>query len=100
RITAQKLTEVLGQQVFVDNRAGANGIIGTDIVAHAPADGYTLLFPSSPHTVNVSLVSKLNYDTEKDFAPISLVATTPYILVVHPALPVRSVKELVALARA
>jgi len=84
----------------VDNRAGANGIIGTEIVARAPADGYTLLFVSSPHSVNPSLYPKLPYDTVRDFAPISLVATSPYVLVVHPSLPARNVKELIALAKA
>ena len=99
RIVAGKLSAVLGQQVIVDNRGGANGMIGTEIAAHAPADGYTLLFPSSPHTVNLSMVSKLPYDTVKDFTPVSLAATTPYTLVVHPSMPVKSVKELIAFAR-
>ncbi len=100
RIVALNLSAALGQQVFVDNRGGANGIIGTELAARAPADGYTLLFPSSPHTVNVSMVSSLAYDTVKDFTPIALVATTPYTLVVHPSLPVKSVKELIAFAKA
>ena len=100
RVVAQKLSGVLGQQVLPDNRGGANGIIGTELAARAPGDGYTLLFPSSPHTVNVSMLPTLPYDTVKDFAPVSLVATTPYILVVHPSMPVRSVKELIAFAKA
>ena len=100
RIVAQRLTATLGQQVIVDNRGGANGIIGTEVVARSPADGYTLLFPSSPHTVNVSMHNKLPFDTVKDFAPVTLCASTPYILVVHPSVPVKSVKELIALARA
>jgi tripartite-type tricarboxylate transporter receptor subunit TctC len=100
RIVAQKLGDAWGQQVLADNRGGANGIIGTEIVAHAPPDGYTLLFPSSPHTVNLSMVAKLPFDTVKDFAPIALVGTTPYILVVHPSMPVRSVRELIAFAKA
>ena len=100
RILAQKLSAAFGQQIIVDNRGGANGIIGTELAARAPADGYTLLFPSSPHTVNVSMVSNLAYDTVKDFAPVALAATTPYTLVVHPSMPVKSVKELIAFAKA
>jgi len=99
RYVAQGITESLGRQVVVDNRAGANGVIGTEIVARAPADGYTLLFVSSPHSVNPSLY-KLPYDTLRDFAPISLVALSPYVLVVHPSLAARNVKELIALAKA
>jgi len=99
RLLASGMTESLKRQVLVDNRAGANGIIGSEIVARAPADGYTLLFVSSPHSVNPSMYSKLPYDTLADFAPVSLVATSPYVLVVHPSLPVRSVKDLIALAR-
>jgi len=100
RRLATGMTESMNRQVLVDNRAGANGIIGTEVVARAPADGYTLLFVSSPHSVNASLYPKLPYDTLRDFAPVSLVATSPYLLVVHPSLPVRNVKELIALARA
>src|SRR4051812_6661611 len=99
RYLAAGLSESMGRQVVVDNRAGANGVIGTEIVARAPADGYTLLFVSSPHSVNPSLY-KLPYDTLRDFAPISMVATSPYVLVVHPSVPARSVKELIALAKA
>jgi tripartite-type tricarboxylate transporter receptor subunit TctC len=99
RYLATGLTESFKRQVLVDNRAGANGIIGTETVARAPADGYTLLFVSSPHSVNPSLYSKLPYVTLRDFAPISMVASSPYILVVHPSLPARNVKELVALAK-
>src|SRR5687767_10659132 len=94
------MSESLGRQVVVDNRAGANGIIGTEIVARAPGDGYTLLFVSSPHSVNATLYPKLPYDTLRDFAPVSMVATSPYVLVVHPSLPARNVKELIALAKA
>ena len=100
RILAQRMSESLGRQLVIDNRAGANGIIGTEIVARAPADGYTLLFVSSPHAVNPSLYRKLPFDTLKDFAPISEVASAPSILVVHPSLPARTVRELVALAKA
>lgn len=100
RHLAARMTESFKQQILVDNRAGANGIVGTDIVAHASADGYTLLFVSSPHSVNPALYAKLPYDTLRDFAPVSMVATSPYVLVVHPSLPARNVKELIALARA
>jgi tripartite-type tricarboxylate transporter receptor subunit TctC len=100
RIVAQALTEQLGQQVFVENRSGATGRIGTEIVAKAPADGYTLLLGSgAPNAVVPSVTPNLPYDPIKDFAPISLVGTTDYDLLVHPSLPVRSVKELIALAK-
>jgi tripartite-type tricarboxylate transporter receptor subunit TctC len=100
RYLASGLTESLGRQVVVDNRGGANGIIGTEIVARAAPDGYTLIFVSSPHSINPSLYAKLPYDTLRDFAPVSMVATSPYVLVVHPSVPANSVKELIALAKA
>jgi tripartite-type tricarboxylate transporter receptor subunit TctC len=99
RYVAAGMAESMNRQVVVDNRGGANGIIGTEIVARAPADGYTLLFVSSPHSVNASLYPKLPYDTLRDFAPVSMVATSPYVLVINPSLPVRNVKELIALAK-
>ena len=100
RIIAQALSEQLGQQVVVENRAGATGRIGTEIVARSTADGYTLLMGSgAPNAVVPSVTPNLPYDAIKDFAPISLVATTDYDLLVHPSLPVRSVKQLVALAK-
>ena len=99
RYLAAGMTESLKRQVIVDNRAGANAIVGTEIVARAPADGYTLLFVSSPHSVNPGMYAKLPYDTLRDFAPIAQVASSPYFLVTHPSLPARNVKELVALAR-
>ena len=99
RYLAAGLTESLKHQVIVDNRAGANAIVGTEHVARAPADGYTLLFVSSPHMVNPSMYAKLPYDTLRDFAPVSLIALSPYFLVVHPSLPVRNVKQLIALAK-
>jgi len=99
RYVAAGMSESLNRQIVVDNRGGANGIIGTEIVARSPADGYTLLFVSSPHSVNPSLYAKLPYDTLRDFAPVSMVATSPYLLVVHPSLPARNVKDLIALAR-
>jgi tripartite-type tricarboxylate transporter receptor subunit TctC len=100
RIVAQKLSESLGQQVLPDNRGGASGQIGTEIVAKAVPDGYTLLMAHiAALSILPSLVPKLPYDPAKDFAPISLAAIAPNLLVVHPSLPVRNVKELVALAR-
>jgi tripartite-type tricarboxylate transporter receptor subunit TctC len=99
RHLATGMTESLKRQVIVDNRAGANGIVGTELVARSPADGYTLLFVSSPHSVNPSVYAKLPYDTLRDFAPVSLVALSPYVLVIHPSLPARNVKEFVALAK-
>lgn len=100
RIIAHALTEQLGQQVVVDNRAGATGRIGTEIVAKSAADGYTLLLGSgAPNAVIPAVTSKLPYDAVRDFTPISLVGTTTYVLLVHPSLPVRSVKELIAVAK-
>jgi tripartite-type tricarboxylate transporter receptor subunit TctC len=101
RLLGQKLTENLGQQVIIDNRGGANGIIGVEIAARAAPDGYTFLMGStSTHSINPRLYSKLPYDAVKDFAPVSLLATRPYILVLHPSVPAKSVNELIALARA
>jgi tripartite-type tricarboxylate transporter receptor subunit TctC len=99
RHLAGGLTESLKRQFIVENRAGANGIVGTELVARAAADGYTLLFVSSPHSVNPSVYAKLPYDTLRDFAPVSMVASSPYVLVIHPSLPARNVKEFVALAK-
>lgn len=100
RLMSQKFAESLGQQVVVDNRGGASGTIGTDIVAKAQPDGYTLLMMSLTLTTNPSLYKKLPYDTEKDLLPVTLVASAPLMLVVHPALPVKSLKELIAYAKA
>ncbi len=100
RALAQKLTEKWGQQVVVDNRTGATGIIGTDMAAHAPPDGYTLLLGNAAtHAVNVSLFKKLPYDAVKDFAPVTLIGRVPEMLVVHPALPATTVRELISLAK-
>ncbi len=100
RIYAGGLAEVFGQQVILENRAGAAGNIGAEVSARAPADGYTLFMVNMAHAVNVSMYRKLAYDPIRDFAPVSMLATGPAILVVHPSLPVKSVKELVALAKA
>jgi tripartite-type tricarboxylate transporter receptor subunit TctC len=100
RLLATQMSQSIGRQVLVDNRAGANAIIGTEIVARAPADGYTVLFVSSPHSINPGLYPKLPYDTLKDFAPVSQAASSPYVLVVHASLPVKNVRDLIALAKA
>ena len=101
RAIGQKLTEAWSQPVVVDNRAGAGGNIGADLVAKSPADGYTLLMGAvATHAINPTLYGKVPYDPVKDFAPVALVAQVPNILVVNPALPVKSVKELIELARA
>src|SRR6185503_7804786 len=100
RHLAQKLGELLGQQVVIDNRPGAGSIIGTEIAARAPKDGYTLLLAGSSFTSAPALHRKLPYDPLKDFAPITMPASAPGLLVVHPSLPVRTVSELIALARA
>jgi tripartite-type tricarboxylate transporter receptor subunit TctC len=101
RVAAQKLSEAIGQQVVPDNRPGASGNIGTEQVAKAPPDGYTLLTaPGSTLTIHPSLYAKLGFDPLKDFAPITILAGVPNLLVVHPSLPVRNVKELIAIAKA
>ncbi|GGX01044.1 MFS transporter [Pigmentiphaga litoralis] len=100
RILAQELTKTFGQTVLIDNRAGANGIIATEAVANAPADGYTLLYTTGSHVINPLLYKKLPYDTAKDFLPVSLVGVTRgQVLVANPRLAATNVKELVALAR-
>jgi tripartite-type tricarboxylate transporter receptor subunit TctC len=99
RIVAQKFSEQLGQQVVVENRTGAGGVIASDAVAKAPPDGYTLLMLSISDTVLPAL-RKLPYDLERDFSPVSLVTVLPLILVVHPSVPARNVSELIALTRA
>ncbi len=100
RILAQSLGEELKQSIVVENRAGAGGNIGFEAVAHAKPDGYTLLMASSNLAVNVSLYRTIGYDPLKDFAPISLVAIQPNVLMVHPSLPVKTVPELIAYAKA
>ncbi len=99
RVIAPKLADSLGQPVIIDNRVGASGTVGTEAVAKAAPDGYTLLATFASHAQNASLYPKLGYDTVKDFAPITLIATVPNILVINPSLPVKTVKELVALAK-
>ena len=100
RAIAQKLTEVTGQQVVVDNRAGAGGIVATDNVAKSPADGYSVYLGSSAVlSFYANLYDKLPYDLNRDFVPVTLAVTVPEMLVVHPALPVKTAKEFVALAK-
>jgi tripartite-type tricarboxylate transporter receptor subunit TctC len=100
RIVAQKLTEAYGQQTIVDNRAGAGGNIGTMLVVKSPPDGYTLLSGGMGNLVMNPIIEKAPYDTLRDLVPVILVASAPNVLVVHPSLPVRDVKSLIALARA
>jgi tripartite-type tricarboxylate transporter receptor subunit TctC len=101
RTVAQRLTTVFGQQVIVDNRPGAGGNIGADIVAKSPPDGYNLVMASiGTHATNALLYSKMPYDPIRDFSPVTLTAIVTLVLVVHPSLPVKSVKELVGLAKA
>jgi len=101
RVLAPGMSETLGQQVIVENRAGAAGLIGAELVAKAPADGYTVLLGfSGPLAIVPNLNEATPYDPVRDFAPVSLAASAPYVLLVHPAVPAKSVKELVALAKA
>ncbi len=99
RMVAQKLAEHLDQPVIVENRAGASGTIATERVATSPADGYTLLIMTGADTIQPALRANLPYDLERNFAPVSMLATGPLLLVVHPSVPARDVKELLGLAR-
>jgi len=100
RNISQRLSDSLNVPVVVDNRAGAAGITGSDIVAKAPPDGHTVLVTSIAHTINLSVNKNLPFDTRRDFIPVLLIADAPNMLVTHPSLPARSVQELIALARA
>ena len=99
RVVLQKVSESLGQQFIVDNRPGAAGSIGSDVVAKAPPDGYTLMVHSTTHVGNAHVYKKLPYDTLKDFTGVAMLVTQPGALTVHPSLPVKSVKEFIALAK-
>jgi tripartite-type tricarboxylate transporter receptor subunit TctC len=100
RSFSQRLAETLGQPVVIENRAGAGGVLGAEVVARAAPDGYTLLVTSISHTINPSVRKSLPFDAVRDFAPVTLIMDAPNFLVVHPSLPAKSVKELVAIARA
>jgi len=100
RLLAAKLSESLGQQMLVDNRSGASGVIGTEVVMNAPPDGYTLLINTIPFVTNQFLLPRAPYDPLRDFVAISLVASSPSFVTVNPSLPVRSIQELIALAKA
>ena len=100
RVVAHKLGENLGQQVVIDNRPGASGIVGSQIVANAPPDGYTLLMVFPTHVVNPYLFAKMPYDTVKAYAPISIVSTVSLLLTVHPDVPAKSTQELINYAKA
>ena len=99
RLVAQKMTESWGQAVILDNRPGAGTMLGTEIVAKSPADGYTLLIVAAAHSINPSLYAKVNYHPTRDFAPISMAVSFPFLLVVHPAIPAQNVNELIAVAK-
>jgi tripartite-type tricarboxylate transporter receptor subunit TctC len=100
RMVIQRLAEPLRQQIIVDNRAGANGMLGLELAAKAPPDGYTIVIGQAGNlAINLALLGKLPYDPVTSFSPITLIATTPNVLVVHPSLPVRSIKDLIALAK-
>jgi len=100
RILAQRLSEALGHQIVIDNRPGAGGVLGADAVAKAPPDGYTLLLTATTHVISASLYKKLPYDAIRDFAPVMLIGSGPNVLTVHPSLPAKNVRELIALAKA
>ncbi len=100
RTISPRFSELLGQQIIVENRPGAGGVIGTEVVAKSPADGYTLTIATSTTHAIAPALRKLPYDPVKDFAPVGLIGVTPYVVIVHPALPVKSIKDLVALAKA
>lgn len=100
RTLTQKLTELLGQPVVVDNRAGANGIIGTDQAAKAKPDGYTVLIAIATHAINPTLYAKLPYDTNTDLLPVSLLAEYPFVITVHPSVPAKTIREFIAFAKA
>jgi tripartite-type tricarboxylate transporter receptor subunit TctC len=100
RTLAPKLGEGLGQQVVIDNRGGAGATIGTELAAKSPPDGYTLLLMTVTNAVSMSLYPNLKFDLVRDFAPVTKLATTPHVLVVHPSVPARTVKELIAVAKA
>ena len=100
RMLAQKLSQMWGKQVIVDPRSGGGGAVSADVVSKAPPDGYTWLFTSAAYTISASLLSKPPFDLVRDFSPVSLVTSAPFFLVAHPSVPVKTLKEVIALARA
>ena len=100
RVVAPEMSKALGQQLVIENRGGAGSTIGTEVVAKSPPDGYTLLLVSAAHVINPAMIKKLPYDSIRDFAPISVVADVPTAFAIHPTLPVKNVKEFIALAKA
>jgi tripartite-type tricarboxylate transporter receptor subunit TctC len=100
RILGQRLAPVIGQPLIVDNRAGAGGNIGAEYAARQAPDGYTIMLGTNTHAINMSLYAKVNYDFARDFAPISMITSAPLVLIIHPSVPARSVKELIAYSRA
>ena len=99
RILASRLSPVLGQQVVIDNKAGSGGNIGAEIAARAAPDGYTIVLGTNTHAINMSLYARTGYDLTRDFAAVSLISSAPLVLIVHPSVPAKSVRELIALAR-
>jgi tripartite-type tricarboxylate transporter receptor subunit TctC len=99
RMIGQKMAEDMGQQIVIDNRPGAGGSIGADVAAKTAPDGYTIVMVSAAHTINPNVFKKLPFDPVKDFSPITMLSSTPYLLVAHPSLPVKNVQDLVILAR-
>jgi tripartite-type tricarboxylate transporter receptor subunit TctC len=99
RLLGRKFYESMGQTFVIENRAGASGLIGAELIARSPADGYNILFTTASLSVNVSLYKKIAFDPVKDLAPVSWISSTPLVLVVHPSVPVKSARELVALAK-
>ena len=100
RVVAQQLSEQTGQQFVIENKAGAGGNLGAEAVARAPADGYTLLVATTAHAINMSMFKNLNYDVQRDFAPVTLLTQGPLVLVANPAFPARTVSEVIAQAKA
>jgi tripartite-type tricarboxylate transporter receptor subunit TctC len=100
RIIAQRLVTQIGQQIVIDNRGGAGGNIGAELAARTAPDGYTIMLGTNTHAINMSLYAKPGYDLQKDFTPIALTTSAPMVLIVHPSLPVKTVKEFIALAKA
>src|SRR5687767_7813910 len=100
RVVGNGLSKVFGQQVLVDNRAGAGGNIGAEVAARAAADGYTVFLAHTNHSVNATLYKKLSYDLTRDFVPVTLLALSPFVATVHPSLPVKSLQDLIRIAKA